>query len=157
MVLFIASKFSLQVLIRVQHQRAVKEEGRRSQCLYGPGQAWRACFWCDACKVLVQWYYLRVTLSHLARELQVRYFSSVPARHFLLNHIWFYTFFFCFCFFGIFSCIIVTLPFPLNCLTVATTTYIFSLVVPSCDQIISLAVLVSRSTRWVRWTHLHCQ
>lgn len=38
-VLFIISKFSLQVLIRVQHQKAFKEEGRRSDCLYGPGRA----------------------------------------------------------------------------------------------------------------------
>lgn len=38
-VLFIVSKFSLQVLIRVQHQKAFKEEGRRAECLYGPGQA----------------------------------------------------------------------------------------------------------------------
>lgn len=38
MVLFIVSKFSLQVLIRVQNESAVKEEGRRSDCLYGLGQ-----------------------------------------------------------------------------------------------------------------------
>lgn len=38
-VLSVVSKFSLRVLIRVQHQRAFKKERRRSYCLYGPGQA----------------------------------------------------------------------------------------------------------------------
>lgn len=43
MILFIASKFSLQVLIRAQHQKAFKGERRRSDCLYGPRQAYKVC------------------------------------------------------------------------------------------------------------------
>lgn len=43
MVLFIVSKFSLQVLIRAQHQKAFKGERRRSDCLYGPRQAYKVC------------------------------------------------------------------------------------------------------------------
>ena len=36
--LFITSKFSLQVLIRVWHQKTFKVEGRRVEYLYGPRQ-----------------------------------------------------------------------------------------------------------------------
>lgn len=67
-VLFIISKLSPQVLIRVWHQKAFKEEGMGVAALVWPQAAVKACLevmhtksWCSSC-------YLWITWSHLESE-----------------------------------------------------------------------------------------
>lgn len=98
-VLFIISKLSPPVLIRVWHQKAFKEEGMGVAVLVWPQAAVKACLevmhtksWCSSCYLWIVW-------SHLESELQKRYFSSSVGRSslstsdiflnmniFLLNH-----------------------------------------------------------------------
>lgn len=82
-VLFIISKLSPQVLIRVWHQKAFKEEGMGVAALVWPRAGRKACLgvmhtksWCSSC-------YLWITWSHLASELQERYFSSSVGRGYI--------------------------------------------------------------------------
>lgn len=85
-VLFIISKLSPQVLIRVWHQKAFKEEGMGVAALVWPRAGRKACLevmhtksWCSSC-------YLWITWSHLASVLQERYFSSFHRRQRLYFH-----------------------------------------------------------------------
>lgn len=68
MVLFIISKLSPQVLIRVWHQKAFKEEGMGVAALVWPRAGMKACLevmhaksWCSSCYLWIMW-------SHLASE-----------------------------------------------------------------------------------------
>lgn len=79
-VLFIISKLSPQVLIRVWHQKAFKEEGMGVAALVWPRAAVKACLevmhtksWCSSCYLWIAW-------SHLESESQKRYFSSSVGR-----------------------------------------------------------------------------
>lgn len=79
-VLFIISKFSPQVLIRVWHQKAFKEEEMGVAALVWPQATVKACLevmhsksWCSGCYLWIAW-------SHLESELQERYFSSSVGR-----------------------------------------------------------------------------
>lgn len=86
-VLFIISKLSPQVLIRVWHQKAFKEEGMGVAALVWPRAGMNACLevmhtksWCSTC-------YLWITWSHLASELLERYFSSVVRGYIFTSNI----------------------------------------------------------------------
>lgn len=65
MALSVVSKSSLQVLIRVRHQRAFKEEGRRFLLLVWPWAGMTSLFGSDACKDLVAvfFFYLLLTVT----------------------------------------------------------------------------------------------
>lgn len=82
-VLFIISKLSPQVLIRFWHQKAFKEEGMGVATRVWPRAGMKACLevmhtksWCSSC-------YLWITWSHLASELQEKYFSSSVGRGYI--------------------------------------------------------------------------
>lgn len=82
-VLFIISKLSPQVLIRVWHQKAFKEEGMKVAALVWPRAAVKACLevmhtksWCSSCYLWIAW-------SHLESESQERYFSSLVGRGYI--------------------------------------------------------------------------
>lgn len=81
--LFIISKLSPQVLIRVWHQKAFKEEGMGVAALVWPQAAVKACLevmhtksWCSSCYLWIAW-------SHLESESQERYFSSSVGRGYI--------------------------------------------------------------------------
>lgn len=82
-VLFIISKLSPQVLIRVWHQKAFKEEGMGVVALVWPRAAVKTCLevmhaksWCSGCYLWIAW-------SHLESESQERYFSSSVGRGYI--------------------------------------------------------------------------